>query len=657
MKRQILLSPLGLFVLTLLMVTSTVGQIKKIAPLANQPKKTTPVRIAAKPDLVIEEVWLAKPGASAVSRPDVRWTGKAPLGGDIRLACGVKNAGADLKTPFAVTYLVDEAVVGVAEINGLAAGQTTFSSVVYKAQAAGTHKLRCEVDRENQVIETTRNNNTMEITFAVAEASVAQGLKKVMAPPKGIAKPTGGINGAGGTNSGNPSGSTTSGLGHTQIKDDRTPGARGREGGGPAFTPTGTPSPPTGTPYPPNETPLASAFVGSLPPLPQPEVTTALCNELVVVPGNDLVVIPADSSLVLLRTADLSRVTTVGVDGEIKDRSTTVSLDDGSAATFVSTTGGSLWRFDTKTLHVSWQRSLSRVGITSDQLAARPLVHLRRNASANYKTAHPIDMVYVSTDYSSDTHLNRVYALDAASGIPAWIFNDDQIRVGPVGPMVSSGSLDVDNDILFIGTQRPLMLGQPQSTVWAIDVLAGARVWSADCGTIENSPVPIDDRVLVASREGLVSAIDRNTGGLIWKLQMGQPAFIAKMTAAKFPNIGRAACIVMADGVIRMVRDNGNSGEVLWGISLPGGKKAKSRVIYEPDSNMLYVGADDSQVYQIDAASGTVTANRFVEMSGMGIIGDPFIWKARGVTKLIAGSSKGTIAEFLLPWPTEAFAP
>lgn len=653
MKKRVRLSPVWFLVMALSMVTSAAGQEGRKTPATNRLKPTTPANIAAKPDLKIEEAWLAKEGLSAASGLDVRLAGRVPLGAKIRLACKLTNAGSDLKTPFAVTYLVDGKVVGTEQIRGLAAGRTVLSAVAYKTQAAGAHRLRCEADREKKIVETTRDNNALEIPFTVADGTAPENAVTVVnrgeTKRSTLANPV------------NPAGSTTPGQGPTQIKDDRTPGVRGRESGRPGFTPGGTPSQPAGTPYPPNEAPFASALVSApTDPLSQPEVTTALINELIVTPGDELVVVTAGSVLTLLRAADLSRLTSEAVNGLVKDRTTTVKLDDGSAATFVATTGCYLWRFDTRNLHLGWERSLMRPGIASDQLVARPVVHLLSKASANYKAAHPIDMVYVPTAYDNEDSVgsihSRVYALDAASGIPVWIFNGEG-NPAVVGPMVSAGSLDTANDMLFIGTLRPLGLGEPQSTVWAIDVLTGYRVWSADCGSIENSPALLDDRVLVASWDGFVSALDRSTGGLIWRLKIGPPYHpsIAKMTAATVPNIGRAVFLVTLDGGICLVKDNGNSSEVLWSISLPGGKKAKSHAVYEPDSHMLYVGADDSQVYQVDALSGTVTANRFIEMSGTGIIGDPFIWKAGGVTKLIAGSSTGTIAEFVLPWPKETF--
>lgn len=633
MKRQALISLLWFPVLTLSIATSAAGQGTRITPPKSQLNKTAPVNVAAKPDLKIEEVWLAKAGPLAAAGPGARLTGTAPLGRNIWLACKLTNAGADLKTPFVVTYLIDGKVVGTEQVPGLAAGRTTFSAVIYRTQAAGAHKLRCEADREGKIAEATKDNNALEISFTVAGGSVP--LKDVPGVKRGETdRPT--VH-----NPSNPTGSTTLGHGTAGVIEDkppRTPWAVGSGGSTPAT--------------PPNESPVASVsfqWSGALSPL---EVPASL--------NNNLIIVAESSTLEFFSSADLSAFKSFSLDGDIRDRSTTVLAGTGKPTTFATTANGTVYCIDPVNPGIVWQRTLRRAGCADDGISAGPIVHLRRNASANFKARYLTDLVYVATNYmatsgctSGHTTANRVYALEATDGLPVWTFNETGSE--EVDGITRCASLDMANDRLIVTTKRGY--SATQHTVWSIDVLTGTPVWSTNAGDIENSPVLLDDRVLVASRTGLVSALDRNTGVLIWNLQVGEPPSpsIATMTAATVPNIGRAIFIGMASGRVRLVKDNGGSGEILWDISLPGGRKAQSRVSYEPHSNMLYVGADDSQVYQINALTGAVTANRLIEASGTGIVTDPLIWYAGGVAMLAAGSSKGALAEFVLPWPTETF--
>ena len=626
--------PLGMFlVLSLTVPASSPGEERKPPLPTSRLNAATSAPAAVRPDIKIEEVWIARVGTSPARGSDARLTGPAPFDGDIRLACRLKNVGADLKVPFAVTYLVDGNVVGRQQFPGLASGRTTLSAVSYRARAAGPHRLRCDVDREKMIVEATRDNNALEIAFAVARGPVL--LNNAAAGSSGrLARDAGGT--VGGT-----TGSTPPALGDRGIDDRGTPEQPGRAG-------RTLPSPPGEAPPPPDEPPLASKVVSSIA-LAPPDVPAALNYELVIVASG--------STVTFLRTADLSVVKCVSLDGDIGDQTTTVLAGTGSPATFAATAAGSVYCIDPAGGAILWQRTFRRALCTADGITARPIVHLRRNASAGFKAQHPTDLVYVATNYAATSECtsgqdtaNRVYALQVTDGIPVWTYNDTGAEC--VDGVTRAGSLDVASDRLFIGSRRDYSAGQ--QTVRALDVVTGTPVWSANAGAIENTPVPLDDRVLVASRTGVVSALNRGTGGLIWKLQMGSPFTIASMTAANVPGVGRAVFLVMAGGQVRLVKDDGNSGEMLWEVSLPGGVKAKSRVCYEPDSNVLFVGADDGRVYQIDAASGTVTASRLIETSGAAIITDPFVWKAGGVAKLIAGSSKGTIAEFLLPWPAGA---
>jgi outer membrane protein assembly factor BamB len=612
---------LPLVLLALFTAISAHAQAARPAPSVNQVRKPIPSSILAKPDLKLEEAWLAIAGPSTGNSSEIRLSGSAPLGATIRLLCRLTNAGADVKIPFTVTYLIDGTIVGTDMVYGLASAQTAISALSYQNQAAGTHKFRCEVDRENKVVETNESDNSLEILFTVAGSTPSTAPGSLSAP-----RGTPGI------------------VEDKQLRQPRTPPG---SGGSAQTVPSSEPT------FPSNEPTLASASFGDVPIYPV-EVPAALSYQYVVV--------PMGSTLTLLRAADLSAVRSVSCDGDLRDQPSTVVLGSGKTATFVASAAGTIYAIDQPSMAIAWQRNLRRAGCTADGVTARPLIHQRRDASARFKAAHPMDLVYVATNYmatsgctTSHNTANRIYGLDAFSGLPVWTFNESGTE--SLDGITRAGSLDMANDRLFLGSKRSY--SATQHTVWAIDVVTGTRVWSTNAGAIETTPVLLDDRILAASRPGAVSASSRSTGDVIWSLQIGQPPSpsISAMMAATFLNIGRAVCVVMSGGRIRLLKDNSNSGEIVWDVALPGGRKAVSRPTYEPNSDMLYVGADDGQVYQINATTGEVTANRVINPGGTGIVGDPFLWQSGGVVKLIAGSSAGRITEYLVPWPTETFGP
>ena len=112
---------------------------------------------------------------------------------------------------------------------------------------------------------------------------------------------------------------------------------------------------------------------------------------------------------------------------------------------------------------------------------------VRAPQSAAFQAQNSDGMIYVGTAYCSTTSENRVYGINATSGAAYWSFNNP----GGVFDMdtVHGMLLDRANDVLYVTTDR--RLSSTQHSVWAIDVLTGAKLWSVSAGMAKTNPVQI----------------------------------------------------------------------------------------------------------------------------------------------------------------------
>jgi outer membrane protein assembly factor BamB len=392
----------------------------------------------------------------------------------------------------------------------------------------------------------------------------------------------------------------------------------------------------------------------------EPLATTQLAAQSLQPPGVSTrlgrITIAAGNVLLVRHASDLSAAGgSVTVAGAVVGTPNAVTLGDGLSndAVFVASDGlAHLTRFDPEHAVAVWRVELTRESCGDDSLAGTPAVYLRRLGTDAFRAQHDHDIVYVATKLGCGTETaNRVYAINAHDGGIVWVFNSTEFV--DMDAALADPFLDVENDVLYVATDRTTTT---QDSLFAINAITGALIWSANHDRIWTPPVRRGDRIYVATLFGELKAIDAATGEEIWTHQHPDPVPMTTGLFVEFraPYEGLIATVDYT-GRVWMVRDEGESARDEW-IARPGEAEATSRVAMHPASGMLYVGADDGRVYQMSVDDGTTVASRQVGDDDTATVGVPTLFfedrigNTFDTLRLVVGASGGTIAKFCLPW-------
>lgn len=106
------------------------------------------------------------------------------------------------------------------------------------------------------------------------------------------------------------------------------------------------------------------------------------------------------------------------------------------------------------------------------------------------------------------THAGRLWALDAASGVPAWRFEARS-------PLLHAPA--VRDDLVVSATA--------DGSVFAVRRDSGALAWhhEGDPAGYAASPLILEDQVFIGSRSGLFAALDLATGETLWERELPAP--------------------------------------------------------------------------------------------------------------------------------------
>ncbi|HET6614183.1 MAG TPA: PQQ-binding-like beta-propeller repeat protein [Kofleriaceae bacterium] len=347
--------------------------------------------------------------------------------------------------------------------------------------------------------------------------------------------------------------------------------------------------------------------------------------------------------------------------GTVSNTPNPVEMGDGSGiyAAFIAQQDALVTRIDAQSMAIQWSTPLdSGTACGSDAITATAAIHLRRFATDNFKATFPHDLVYVATRYGcGNTTDNKVFALDAESGDPVWIFNSG--GTFDMDAVLSDPFLDIEHDRLYVATDRT---DPTQDSLFAIDTLTGNKAWSVNVGRLWTSPVVRGDRIYVVTLFGELKALSAADGTVIWSVAnpTGQPVTRNLFTEFRAPYGGLMVAVDFAGG-LWMVRDDGAAGITQWNVTLPA--PASSRVAVDPTTGKIYVGADDGQIYQLNLVDGAVESSRPVGAK-MGAIGVPTLVfgsiNPNGDLLMMAGTANGALGKLCLPWTAEradAFAP
>jgi serine/threonine protein kinase len=179
-------------------------------------------------------------------------------------------------------------------------------------------------------------------------------------------------------------------------------------------------------------------------------------------------------------------------------------------------------------------------------------------------------IVYIGSDD------DRVYALDAATGVVRWTYTTAG-NIFTSSPAVAGGTV-------YIGSQ---------DEVYALDAATGAVRWIyTAAGPVDSSPVLADGTVYIGSNDKEVYALDAATGHRRWAYATAGIVFSSAVVTGGTVYIG--------SGDDDLYALDAATGHRRW--SYPTRGKVFSRPAVS--GGIVYVGSDDHKMYALDAVTG-----------------------------------------------------
>lgn len=166
----------------------------------------------------------------------------------------------------------------------------------------------------------------------------------------------------------------------------------------------------------------------------------------------------------------------------------------------------------------------------------------------------------------------KVKAMDAENGKQLWQVNlaDKRGFLSSSTPAVLSGGLTVEGEALYVGSER--------AQLYALNVADGSLIWRiTTAGEVLSRPVVADNLVLVTTGNGLLQAIDRQSGDILWTANLEMPAL--SLRAESSPAVAHGAAIVGgSNGRVNAILLD--QGAFIWQqrIAQPGGATEISRL-------------------------------------------------------------------------------
>ncbi|HEX2094919.1 MAG TPA: PQQ-binding-like beta-propeller repeat protein [Longimicrobiaceae bacterium] len=148
-----------------------------------------------------------------------------------------------------------------------------------------------------------------------------------------------------------------------------------------------------------------------------------------------------------------------------------------------------------------------------------------------------------------------------------------------------------------------LYVSAMDGTVNALRAADGRPLWKATTGGYcHSSPVLHGGRIIVGSADGAVHAFRAREGRPLWKRPTGGPVYASAAVAQG------VAAIASGDGAVYGL--DPESGAVRWRYSLPPGNSAFAQSPAATDGERIFLGAWDTFVYALDAATGELVWRR-----------------------------------------------
>lgn len=251
----------------------------------------------------------------------------------------------------------------------------------------------------------------------------------------------------------------------------------------------------------------------------------------------------------------------------------------------------------------------------------------------------PRDLVLLGTRNADQD--NVFAAVNAVDGTAAWTYRDDD-GLG-IGIVNGGASVDYARGRVYFASHERVGGG---STVFALRIENGERVWRRAIGDVSGSAVQRRGALYVAGDDGRIFALDIDTGDDL------APPFPTANGVPKgfvFPDFASDRLYVSTEGLLWCLEHKGSAIELVWSTDeIP----SPSIPTYPPGSRYAWVGGGDGRLYQVEVATGgsgeppSVTSVALAE--GATGIGSPSFDVAQGL--VYVGSEDGAVYAVRAPF-------
>jgi outer membrane protein assembly factor BamB len=241
---------------------------------------------------------------------------------------------------------------------------------------------------------------------------------------------------------------------------------------------------------------------------------------------------------------------------------------------------------------------------------------------------------------------NQLKALKLADGTPLASYAPAGLP-GPIGPISGTPLIDYATRRVYFASQSR----GSGDTLWCLELNASPVFtwkWSTNLGHITGSPVLRNGRLYVGTDAGNVYSLDALTGGDSRTLVTAD----GPVKGFLFPDRRNDDLMFATNTKVWSISDTSPM-TVNWTWTTAG--LNPSLILYWPNTNLLYVGSRDGQLYELDFTSATLvvppTSKVQVLGDGLGQVGAPSL--DIGVTPrlLVVGSEAGVVYGIEVPFP------
>ena len=298
---------------------------------------------------------------------------------------------------------------------------------------------------------------------------------------------------------------------------------------------------------------------------------------------------------------------TIALSSTVGSRSSMINSGSSSLAQdviYVADADGLIYAIATDTGAVLWV--VNPNALTTNNFMGGAAVQLKSVSSGSFTLTH--DLVVVGTDNGATTSANQIVAVDGNTGARVWDTTGNAGGVAKMDIVLSTPLIDYGNNAIWVTSRSNGGTAQP--SLWKLNPNTGGVLSTAALGPIDSSPSePVNnDVIFVGNNAGTLYAINPTTGAAFNALSnfasgdgpvIGYPVIINNPTNSNL-------YFVVFSGATQVHAVNYNRTTNLFTpawtnpvtILVPS-----APVAYSYDAN-VYVGSNDGKIHEINVATG-----------------------------------------------------